>query len=409
MSDATDKVIIPGKYVTAAEVEKKKLEKVIILQSYWRRWLASQYVKRLREDREQRIEWERKEADRLAAERVERLRLEMERRMKPKSKSDFDLLYAALEGWRQEETERINNSHSGPERKAALIALLEQETYLIQSIERHRLNADELNYSDNVVKFLDKAAQPKFWRAYDGRRTEMNTKYSLRAQELRDIYNTLQKKYLDQDERLDILLTLKHTVKEHDCKITQEMIELIDREADLLTRNVKSANLEGLRQRISTLFLQYCKTPSFNPDVARLLKVPKDSSALRKDIYFCPSCNSYLPSTEFPLASNSRIVGRCKKCSKLENNARLRHDFTKIRSILQHLRRSEEAFNDGSKIAFIIQDADLRYLIEKIWNSQSALSGLEDLYDLVLVRWNKHEHWSPWNCLLLTKVIKFLF
>jgi len=52
-------------------------------------------------------------------------------------------------------------------------------------------------------------------------------------------------KYLTQDERLDVLLTLKHTVKEHDCKLTQEIIELIDREADLLMRGVKESNLEG--------------------------------------------------------------------------------------------------------------------------------------------------------------------
>lgn len=31
------------------------------------------------------------------------------------------------------------------------------------------------------------------------------------------------------------------------------------------------------------------------------------------------------------------------------------------------------------------------------------LSAHEDLFDLVLVRWNKHEEWSPWNCILLTK------
>ena len=35
-------------------------------------------------------------------------------------------------------------------------------------------------------------------------------------------------------------------------------------------------------------------------------KVPQDPSVLRKNIYFCPSCNSYLPSTEFQLSSNSR-------------------------------------------------------------------------------------------------------
>ena len=42
-------------------------------------------------------------------------------------------------------------------------------------------------------------------------------------------------------------------------------------------------------------------------------------------------------------------------------------------------------------------------MVEKIWNSQSIVSAWEDLYDLVLVRWDKHREWSPWNCVLLTK------
>ena len=64
-----------------------------------------------------------------------------------------------------------------------------------------------------------------------------------------------------------------HVTQEHDCKLTQEIIELIDREADLLMRGVRESNLDGLRKRISTLFLQYIKTPTFNPEAARLLKV----------------------------------------------------------------------------------------------------------------------------------------
>ncbi len=56
-------------------------------------------------------------------------------------------------------------------------------------------------------------------------------------------------------------------------------MELIDREADLLMRGVNEANLEGLRKRISTLFLQYCKTPVFNPEIARLLKVKSSAFA----------------------------------------------------------------------------------------------------------------------------------
>ena len=73
--------------------------------------------------------------------------------------------------------------------------------------------------------------------------------------------------------RLDTVCCYLNTLQEHDCKLTQEIIELIDREADLLMRGVKETNLDGLRRRISTLFLQYIKTPTFNPEAARLLKV----------------------------------------------------------------------------------------------------------------------------------------
>ena len=54
-------------------------------------------------------------------------------------------------------------------------------------------------------------------------------------------------------------------------------------------------------------------------------------------------------------------------------------------------------------IFFFSQEPDLRYLVENIWNGQSVLSAHEDLFDLVLLRWNKYEEWSPWNCILLTK------
>lgn len=30
------------------------------------------------------------------------------------------------------------------------------------------------------------------------------------------------------------------------------------------------------------------------------------------------------------------------------------------------------------------------------------MSAEKDLYELILVRWNIKQHWSPWNCVLLT-------
>jgi hypothetical protein len=131
--------------------------------------------------------------------------------------------------------------------------------------------------------------------------------------------------------------------------------------------------------------------------------IPQDPSKLRKDIYFCPSANEYLPSTEFKIQANSRSVGKSRKVQELDNQARTRQDYSHYRNMLKHLRRSEEQIGDGSNIAYLIQETDLQYLVENIWLSQSILSAWDDLYDLVLTRWDRDEEWSPWNCILLTK------
>ncbi|XP_056429761.1 IQ and ubiquitin-like domain-containing protein isoform X2 [Hyla sarda] len=346
VKNITDKLIEPKKYVTADEFHARRLKAVITMQTYFRRFHAKGVVQQLREERRLRLEWEEKEELRKIKEKKERLRKEYERRMNPKSKEDFELLYHALELWRKEEVERINQIYTGAERKAALCALLEQETQLISSIGRHKIDAGEENQQKAIQDLLN---------------------------------------------------------KEHDCRLTQEIVELIDREADLLMRGVQNCNLEGLRKRISTLFLQYIKTPTFNPEIARLLKIPEDSTVFRKNIYFCPSCKSYLRSTEFSLSANARTIGRCRKCSKLDNEARQREEFTKYKMLLKQLKKSEADYGDDAKIAFLLQQEDLQYLVENIWGSNSALSACDDLYELVIVRWNKYYEWSPWNCILLTK------
>jgi len=42
-------------------------------------------------------------------------------------------------------------------------------------------------------------------------------------------------------------------------------------------------------------------------------------------------------------------------------------------------------------------------LVMTIWNGRSFLSQDSNLFNLVLVRWNKYEQWSPWNTILLTR------
>ena len=71
--------------------------------------------------------------------------------------------------------------------------------------------------------------------------------------------------------------------------------------------------------------------------------------------------------------------------------------------MLRNLRQSEERLKDGSHIIFLLQEPDLRYLVENIWGGQSVLSAVRDVFELTLARWDKREQWAPWNCVLMTK------
>ena len=54
---------------------------------------------------------------------------------------------------------------------------------------------------------------------------------------------------------------------------------------------------------------------------------------------------------------------------KLDNDARLRYDFSQYRAMLKELRRSEESFEDGAKIAYLLQvgkHADFRFFFFNI-------------------------------------------
>ena len=376
---------------------------MLTLQTHFRRWRATRDVKYLRIAKANRAIWLENETERKIRKRDIRDKFDLDRRLNPKTKADFDLLYHALEAWRIDEVERISMTHQGPERKAALCALLEQEAELIGSIHRHKSLADKENESTRVQKFLEKAASSKVWITPEGLSIEMETPYTQRAAQLRDLYNSLSLQEITRDERLDVLMTLKQTVSEHDCSLTRDIVQLIDRESDLLIRGTKSTALTGLRRRLTNLYLQYVKTPLFNAEAARLIKVPQDPVKLSGKIYFCKSCREYLPSLEFPLTSNARMVGHCRQCRELENRARERDDSSLYRLMLKRLRHSEDNYTDGSKLIYLMQEEDVRYVVESIWNGKSVLSGENDLYELRLVRWDNSRHWTPWNCILLSE------
>merc|ERR1712194_61504 len=164
----------------------------------------------------------------------------------------------------------------GETKQEALMLLLNKETKLMQAIDKLKIGAHAANKTAKVRNELETMAQPKVWAQSDLECTTVHTPFTTRAKELLDLYNGLIFPMLSIDERLDVLLHVKWTVKEFDCNLSRDIVELIDREADMLNRGRSASSFSGLRKRLANLFLQFVKTPEFNPEAAASQRVPRE-------------------------------------------------------------------------------------------------------------------------------------
>jgi hypothetical protein len=271
---AQDVERIARPYFTADQLHALRHRCATTIQCAVRCWIARRRVSALRQRRyEQELELMRAqdEHERQLAERQQR---ELQRRMHPRTAADFDLLYSELEAWRVHETARIKGDRQLPEaeRQSQLQQLLQKETKLLQTIDRLKIAAKIENHEAKIKNQLTAMAAPKTWTLKGGDTAVVHTPFTTRAQELAQLYNGLRLNGLAIEERLDVLLHAKWTVKEFDCRLTRECVELIDREIDMLKRGRGESSLTGLRKRLGNLFLQFIETPEFNPESAQFKK-----------------------------------------------------------------------------------------------------------------------------------------
>jgi len=186
------------------------------------------------------------------------------------------VLYNELESWRLGEVKRVQNAgFDEATQRAAHRELLQKETKLLQTIDKLKIQASCQNRDAKIRKTLESMSKPKVWAQNDGETTTVHTPFTIRAKELMDLYSGLCLQLLTVDERLDVLLHVKWTVKEFDCNLTREIVDLIDLEADMLNRGRPEKSFAGLRRRLSNLFLQFVENPEFNPEAMRYQKVPR--------------------------------------------------------------------------------------------------------------------------------------
>eukprot|EP00996_Jenningsia_fusiforme_P006473 NODE_787_length_1904_cov_50.562803_g727_i0.p1 GENE.NODE_787_length_1904_cov_50.562803_g727_i0~~NODE_787_length_1904_cov_50.562803_g727_i0.p1 ORF type:complete len:403 (-),score=69.18 NODE_787_length_1904_cov_50.562803_g727_i0:185-1393(-) len=277
IDESQDYTVIARKYFSATELHELRVIKTILIQSHVRGWFARRLAKRMKEEEALGQQERNKEEERRRLHHEALKQKEINRRTHPRTAADFAILYTELEAWRQQESQKIKDAQLGEkERKIAMQELLKKETRLLQTIDRLQIKANAENKKDGTEQELASMAAHKVWKHSKPElgSTTVETPFTVRAKELLDLFKGLQIRGLSVDERLDILLHVKWTVKEFECALTREIVELIDREADLLNRGRKEKALEGLRSRMSNLFLQFCETPEFNPEAINHQRVP---------------------------------------------------------------------------------------------------------------------------------------
>lgn len=276
----TDKILEATEYFCANDWEIARDNCVQYLQKcvrgYLSRKLANEYRKEVKIEKQIREEKEEKERK----EEEEKNKREIERRTHPKSKQDFYLLRQELDSWVQRETEKIKGSDLSQEDKTlALQELLHKEISLLETIEKLKISAKKENNAEKIQAFLAKMSADKVYKRYDGHPILISTVFTQIAGKLEEQFKNLNSS-TSVDIRLKNLLEFKQLMLKHDqenpCSLIKEIIELIEREADMLTRGRPDHSLEGLRQRLNNKYLSFIEIPKFNFEAADYQKLPKD-------------------------------------------------------------------------------------------------------------------------------------
>jgi hypothetical protein len=277
LDNSTDYAIEPRRYFSSTQQLELKRQKTLIIQCYWRGYVARKRTWGIRQSLFEKQQREEMAAANLAQKKEKQRKFEVERRINPRTVRDFELLYNELETWRQRETARVERSAelTAEEKRAELTEVLAKETKALQTIDRLKVAASKEGRAKRTARVMELMAMPKEWELGDGELQSVHTPFTTRARELMELYNGLATPLLAVDERLDVLLNVKWTVQEFDCPLSRDIVELCDREADLLNRGRSASSVDGLRKRILNLFLQFIETPDFNPESKRFLKVPE--------------------------------------------------------------------------------------------------------------------------------------
>lgn len=225
----------------------------------------------------------------------------------------------------------------------------------------------------------------------------------MRTQKVRQLvsfYRTFKQCTHSVPERLDIIDQAFVVLRgERPSALVAELSKLLDRERTLLLRSsLKCSDVVfgPLHKRqcdhLAAIIEAYGRGPNTKENIPKIQEL------------ICSLCKKKRPAIEFEQSTRQRRITHCLRCVQLRVPPK---DHSVYKAMLRHIQRSERRLGALSSFAFVARVQDIADLVETVWRGQSLLSQTTvDVHgvELQLPRWRRGEDWSPWNCVLMTRM-----
>ncbi|XP_015608263.1 IQ and ubiquitin-like domain-containing protein [Cephus cinctus] len=405
--NVSDKYISASPYETFEEMQSRlNIDGCVrTIQKYYRAYRLIKYAKECANTYRQALTGCKILEEELNLLYRRRYQQELFRQCNPRTRADFDILYNLIDNWRSSCSNRIKAQYFNASQRTESGKILEKTIRMLNDVDKHRQRIANAHGEKKLLQFLISNCNSIQWNGYKGKPIEMISMKVQKAREYNAIYESLRNLDVNVEERMETLLLLRNSLKQHNCQPTMELLYLLDQEIMLLSRGNKRFAYGNLRKRVKNAYLyfvsesQTCVCISTEDIRDEELREPLETNR-----QFCRSCTRLLPYRRFSAQVRTKRVPYCTSCSWLRGSKVPRINYDPYTCLLSRIRADEHRRNCSSSLAFVIRESCIYHLINDIWHGHSVISENADLFALRLIRFYVDEEWSPWNCILLTEL-----
>lgn len=173
------------------------------------------------------------------------------RKIEPKTRLDFDMLYDLVEKWRLDRIDYAKKRFFRAARCVEGYLTVEKTVEMLNAIDKQRTCVRAAYRNRKRARFLTVNCKPVRWIGYRQKQIEMVSTRNQKARELKMIYDSLTNYTVTRGERMEILTMLRKALEHHNCVPAFDLIRLMEQELDYLTRGLtKEMSLDYFRERI---------------------------------------------------------------------------------------------------------------------------------------------------------------